>query len=183
MALSDNEFIKYNLENAAQLQKIIKSAADRIGDLRFAFGEISRDFYKSQKAIFQLKGPGGYKDLNPTYKTQKKNAVGFAYPILKRSGKMARAATNPQAPGAINKISKKELLIGASRNVNGVDVAEVHNSDAPRKKIPQRKFIFIGPEVSWFHQRDRQQKGGRLTRWGNIIEGYAQEVLKNRGLG
>lgn len=185
MALQDNQFIKYNIENKQAFNSVLKKAADQVSDLRFPLGEISRDFYKSERAIFLLKGPGGYTDLNKQYKKEKMRAVGFVYPILKRSGRLEKAATSPNAPGSINRIGKKDLIIGASVMSKGkkpIDIVSVHDSDSDRKKIPQRKIIFIGPEVKAFHAKDRQNKGGRLTRWGFIVERYVQTVLKQQGL-
>lgn len=193
MALSDKGFANYSFENQRRFTEILKKAARKVGDLSPAFRVknpfgglgISGDFYKSQKAIFQLSGPGGYRDLSPQYKIQKQRAVGFTYPILKRKGKLERAVSNPNAEGSINIIEKDSLTIGASLISKGkspIDYVNVHNSDAPRTKIPQRKMIFVGPEVRSFAQKDRQNKGGRLTRWSNIIEVYVQGVFKAQGL-
>ena len=184
MGLRDEDGIKFNLENRAQFNAVLTKAFRKVSDLRFPFGEISRDFYKSQRAIFLKKGPGFYRDLSPKYKIQKARAVGFIYPILRRGGDLERATTSPNAKGSINIIRRKELIIGASLMSKGkkpIDYVEAHNSDAARGKLPQRKVIFIGPEVRAFQQKDQQNKGGRLTRWSNSVEKYVESVLAAQG--
>lgn len=176
MALRDEAFVRYTIENEAIFRKTLERAAEKVEDLRIPFKFIAIDFHKSEKAIFKLTSPGGYPDLSPETKKQKQRQVGFLYPILKRSGRLESSLTDENDPEAIVRIGKKQLTIGTS-----TPYAVYHNSDKPRKKIPQRKIVFIGPESRAFHQKDRQNKGGRLTRWSNIIDGYVGQVFKKAG--
>lgn len=174
MGLSDSQFIHMNIKNHAAFIGTLQKAAKQVDDLRFPMGEISRDFYKSEKAIFQLSSPGGYPDLAESTKKQKKRLGIPLYPILKRSGRLEASITGPGAEGSINIIGRKSLIIGTA-----ISYGIFHNSDEPRSKIPQRKFVFIGPESREF--AGRQEFGGRLVRWNNIITKYVEAVLKESG--
>lgn len=175
MALTDKGFVRLNNVNHAAFNSALKGAAKKISDLRFPLGEISRDFYKSEKAIFKLGGPGAYPDFKTDKSKQAKIDAGFQpYPLLKRTGVLEKSITTPNAKGSINIIGRKNLVIGTA-----IRYGIYHDSDAPRKKIPQRKFVFIAPESSGFPS----SVGGRLVRWQNIIEGYVAEVLRLQGLG
>lgn len=176
MGLRDTEFINYNLENEKQFSSTIRKALSKLDDLSWPLGQIANDFYKSERAIFQLKSKGGYVDLGPRYKVVKLKKVGFLYPILKSSGRLEKSVTQRGAPDSILSVGKRILLIGTS-----VPYGIYHNSDKPRSRIPQRKFMFIGPESRAFQAKDRQNKGGRITRWTKILEGYTTRVLEARG--
>lgn len=164
-------FTSYIVDNDYKFRASLNRAARLVGDLTIPLILISKDFYKSQQAIFGLKGPGLYPDLSPRYKKVKQKAVGFVYPILKRSGRLAESTTNPTAPDAINEIVNKNTLIIGTRVPYGV----YHQSDAPRKRIPLRKFLFIGPEAPRFANTDQK---GRLERWQNILQGYVNQVAQ-----
>lgn len=176
MASRDEELIKLNLENLAKFRATLKKAADQVSDLSFAMGEIARDFYKSEKAIFQLKSPGGYPDLADSTKKQKARLGVPLYPILKRSGKLEKSVTSPNAQGSHLKIGKTFVEIGTT-----IEYGIFHNSDLPRRKIPQRKFFFLGPESRQFGAN--REFGGRPVRWRNIVEGYVKAELQRLGKG
>lgn len=171
MASRDEELIKLNIENLNKFRATLKKAASQVSDLSFAMGEIARDFYKSEKAIFQLKSPGGYPDLAESTKKQKARLGIPLYPILKRSGKLEKSVTSPNAQGSHLKIGKTFVEIGST-----IPYGIFHNSDLPRRKIPQRKFFFLGPESREF--AGNREFGGRPVRWRNIVEGYVDAVLK-----
>ena len=46
-----------------EFDSLLKTALEQINDLRPAFIQIGREFYKANKAIFKLKGPGQYADF------------------------------------------------------------------------------------------------------------------------
>lgn len=173
----------------AQLERA-KSVCD---DLRIPFGQIVKDFHRSEKAIFQLKGPGQYPDFkgkkvketwktpgNPAMRTRageltayqnfKKRAAGFVYPLLKFSGKLEDSVTG-EGSGSIVEIGKQTLAIGTS-----VRYGVYHQSDDTRSKIPLRKFLFVGPEsVKYASNKDLT---GRLERWNNILNTF---ILRKMG--
>ena len=177
MGLRQTKLIQYEFVNNRQFGSALKGAIKQIGNLKWALEKISDDFYTSERAIFLLTSRGGYKDLDKDYAKQKERKFGFVYPILKASGRLEKAITSKNSPDSINIVGKQTLVIGEK---TGYGI--FHNSDkTPRKKIPQRKFVFIGPESRWFAARDRANKGGRLTRWTTTIEGYVARVMNSKG--
>lgn len=149
-------------------------AIEQVKDLTIPLTLISKDFYKSEAAIFNLGGPGQYPDLKEKTKIQKQKQVGFVYPILKRSGALAKSMLNPTDGNAINFIANKNTLVLGTRVQYGV----FHQSDSARKKIPLRKFLFIGPEAAQFANSEQQ---GRLERWLGIMNGYVLQRLAQLG--
>lgn len=176
------QFTSYEVENDEKFQAAIDKAIRTVGNLRIPFELISDDFYKSEKAIFQLKSAGKYPDfggLRPNERVRwqgelvskrevarikKREEVGFDYPLLKRSGKLMRAVTKPNAKGSINEIRKDSLTIGTN-----LPYAVFHQSDKARTKMPLRKFLFIGPEAKRFANSNQV---GRLKRWVGIMEDF-----------
>lgn len=192
----------YSPENDARFRAMLANASQVSQDLRVPFGLISRDFYRSEKAIFQLKGPGqfppfqqgglgrhsrvqyaqdgvGVKRLAPgkeydlsktPYQKRKLKKFGFDYPLLVATGKLAASMTNPNAAGSVNIITNLSLVIGTT-----VAYGIYHQSDDPRRKIPLRKFVFIGPEAQRFATSDQM---GRLERWMNYLNDHILRQLK-----
>lgn len=171
-------FTSYKIGNDAKFKAGIARAQAVTEDLRIPLTLISKDFYKSEQAIFMLKSAGQYPDFKnkengfSDYQIQKLKKWDFDYPLLKASGKLEASLTNPDAPGAVNQIiNKRTLIIGTQQ-----DYGIFHQSDRPRKKIPLRKFLFIGPESS-FANSDQQ---GRVGRWLNIMNDFVVKKLKQR---
>lgn len=178
----------WQIENQIEFTDALRRLAERVGDLRPIFRPIANDFYKGQRIIFGLKGPGKYQDLapatgkagNPTttsnYKRRKLNLVGRLYPILDLSGELKDSVLSRNDPKAVFEMEKLSLVIGTE-----VEHGIYHQSDEPRRVIPQRKFIFIdgGP-------RDQSRSSfvaGRRERWLNSINDYLSRVVRGRALG
>lgn len=170
-------FTSYSVDNDNRFKNALKRAQEQSDDLRIPFTLIASDFYRSQKAIWKLSGPGQYKDLSSQYKKAKQKAVGFIYPILKRTGKLEAAASVQFGPGNITQVGPTSLLMGVNDAV--VPYANYHQSDAPRTKIPLRKYLFIGPEAKAFASSDQ---AGRVERWLNIMNSYVLGRLKASGV-
>lgn len=191
--------LSYTVENDAKFAQTLRDASQIVSDLRIPFGLISRDFYRSELAIFKLKGPGKYPPFKNSirvaapgkkpgtyskretfdvsksiYQQRKIKKWGFDYPLLVASGRLAASITQPNAPGSINQITKLSMVIGTS-----VPYGIYHQSDAPRSKIPQRKFVFIGPEAPSFATSEQQ---GRLQRWIGYVEDYAIKSFIKKGI-
>ena len=166
---NDFGFVSYELENDKKLAFALQRAASNVDDLTIPLTKIGFDFRKSRKAIFGLRGPGQYPDLSTTpfrawwekdealrifwaggYKSYKEAKVGFAYPILKRTGLLEKATTNANHPGNISKISKTVARFGVKKSV--VPYAEYHQEGTSR--MPMRKFLFVGPEAPKFAKGD-----------------------------
>ena len=164
----------YEVDNDKAFQRAIERAKRAVDDLTVPLTLITKDFYRSEKAIFQLQSPGQYPDLARSTKKARARAGVSVYPILMgmgtSRGKLAKSLTEPDSPDAYNQIiNKRTLFIGTQ-----VEYGIYHQSDAPRSKIPLRKFLFIGPE-SKFANSDQQ---GRVGRWLNIMNDF---VLKKLG--
>lgn len=134
-------FTSYVVENDELIARAMERAGKASKDLRVPLTQISKDFYKSRKAIFALTSAGQYPDLNPKYKKRKEKAVGFVYPILKLTGRLESSVTSDSGPENITRIDPQSLTMGTS-----VPYAIYHQSDEPRSKIPLRKFLFVGSE-------------------------------------
>ena len=180
------KFTSYSVDNDKRFEKALRKAAKELGDLRAPLKLISNDFYVGQAAIFKLKSQGQYDDLSTKpfvakwsmdngkkirpgfypggYKEYKTVNWGFAYPILRRTGRLESSITTPSSAESINVIEKFSLTIGTK-----VPYAKYHQSDGSRKKIPLRKFLFIGPEAIRFANRNQK---GRLNRWRKYLKQF-----------
>jgi phage gpG-like protein len=167
-------FTSYSVDNDKVFRETLDRVSEEVSDLTIPLTLISKDFYKSEAAIFKLSGPGKYQDLAPSTKKRKQKEVGFVYPILKRSGVLADSMTDPTNSNAINFIANKNTLVIGTRVPWGV----YHQSDEARSKIPLRKFLFIGPEASQFATSEQQ---GRLERWVGILNGFLAQKLQQLG--
>lgn len=153
------------IQNEVAFKASLREAAEAVSDLTIPLTLIAKDFYKSQRSIFMLKGPGQYADLSAKYKPKKERKWGFVYPILKASGALEASVTDPKAPGAINYIvNKKTLVLGTS-------VASPTGFPYPKalqegtKNMPSRPFFFIGPESG----KGTTETQGRFERWTSIL--------------
>lgn len=163
-------FTSYEVDNDRKFRDAINRAKGAIKDLRIPLTEISKDFFRGNKAIWLLKGPGQYPDLSDAYKKQKRDKYKFIYPILKANGALEKSMTNPTDPNSVNEIINKAMLTVGTRLQYGI----YHQSDEPRSKIPLRKFLFIGPESSKFAP---SALSGRGERWLNIINSFVLTSL------
>ena len=176
-------FTSYAVDNDKKFRDAIKIASATVTDFRIPFGLILKDFYKSQQAIFKLKGPGKYppfkgeKDLKTgltRYQAAKIKKVGFDYPLLVRSGTLAASLLGPNNAGSISKITPLSLTFGTS-----IKYGIYHQSDEPRSKIPLRKYLFIGPEAPSFATSEQM---GRAERWLGYISDHVAREAKKAGL-
>ena len=175
-------FTSYVVDNDRKFREAIKRASEVSQDLRIPFGLILADFYKSQQAIFKLKGAGKYppfkgakdKDGKTAYQKQKLKKVGFDYPLLVRSGALAASLLGAGNKGSISKITPLSLTFGTA-----IKYGIYHQSDEPRSRLPLRKFLFIGAEAPEFANSDQ---AGRAERWLGIMQDHINRSLKKAGL-
>lgn len=191
-----DSFTSYTVDNDKRFRKAMENAAAVSQDLRVPFGLILRDFYKSEQSIFKLKGPGKYPEFknsaratstggknNPNgkrgteftatmspYQKYKLKRYGFDYPLLVRTGALAASILGPNSKGSVSKITNLSLVFGTS-----IAYGKYHQSDDPRKKVPLRKFLFIGPEASEFATSEQM---GRLERWLNYINDHVVKTIQ-----
>lgn len=162
--------ISYEIENDIEFKRALDDALSQVQDLRFAFGEIARDFFKSNQAVFNLKGSGLYPPLNKKYEERKARIYGAGRPILVASGRLKNSLTGTPNVDSILKIGRQALIMGTR-----VPYGVFHQSDSPRSKIPLRKFLFIGPEAP---SSAPSRITGRLERWLRIIDDEVARKLK-----
>lgn len=162
----------YSVDNDRKFTRALNALAALTDDLTIPLTLISKDFYRSEQAIFNLKGPGRFPDLALSTKAHKKRAGKPVYPILVFSGKLKKSMTEPNSEGSINEIINNKTLVIGTRIPYGI----FHQEGT--KKMPMRKFLFIGPEAPTFADDDQK---GRLERWLGIINGYIDQVKQRSG--
>lgn len=163
-------FTSYSVDNDRRFRASIEKAKKNLKDFRIPFGLILADFYRSEQVIFKLQGPGQYPPISERYAKAKSKKVGFTYPLLVRSGRLAASLLGPGNPGSVATITALSLTIGTT-----IEHGIYHQSDQPRSKIPLRKFLFIGPEAPSFATSEQM---GRLKRWTTIIDDFVAVKAK-----
>lgn len=180
--------ISYQIENEIIFRSAIRDARKKVSDLSIPFSLIARDWFKSNKSIFNLKGPGGYPPFKHSiaftkisqrtgrpygsgvtttkspYQIHKIKRFGFDYPLLRATGKLEQSVTEITSSSAVYQNDGKSLFIGSK-----IDYGLYHQSDRARSKMPLRKFIFIGPEAARFAPSSLT---GRGQRWLKILETF-----------
>lgn len=181
--VGDQPLFRISIKNEQEFQKQINTARKYVRDLTEPFKRIAKDFYRSEQAIFKLTSAGGFDDFKGP-KIQKGPFEGYTpyqkfkeityqrkggYPLLFATGRLAVSVTTPDSPESICRVAPGYLVIGTS-----TPYAVYSNSDNPRKKMPQRKFLFIAPESRF---ASNAQFSGRLNRWVKIIQTYVIRSL------
>ncbi len=193
----------YVLENDREFAATLKDAAEIVEDFRIPFGLISRDFYKSEKAIFGLKSPGQYPAFKGSGGSVQASSLGKSRGDTRYRRTVYNVSEGGKSPYQKRKLKKYgfdyPLLVASGRlaasitqpNAPGsvniitklsltigttVPYGIYHQSDEPRSKMPLRKFVFIGPEAPRFATSDQM---GRLQRWiGYVEDHYYKELGK-----
>ena len=128
-------------------------------DLSPMFEQFASDFYKSQKEIFSLKGPGQYADLSEGYKIQKEEKFGYVYPILFATGKLASSLLSRSAPDSVHEIKPKSFVIGTAN-----PVGEYHHKGT--SKMSQRPIF------------NESEDSPMMRRWARIADVYTQKLIE-----
>ena len=181
----------FAIQNQIEFQSKLKELGTVISDFRIPFRLIASDFYRSQKKLFLLAGPGLYpplggfspNEVEDNGKTRRQNAelkkrkmVGFDYPMLVGFSKDLRDSTLSRGHrNSVFNLGKTFMEIGTD-----VSYGKYHQSDGPRTKLPQRKFIFIdgGPA----DKAKDSAVSGRRDRWINIINDHIKQIVTGRVL-
>lgn len=189
--------VNFKVESQSILA-VLDKFQGKVSDLRPAFIQIAAEFYKSNRAIFKLKGPGKYPDFagpkiantwqNPGKPAQRKrngNMTAYqwtktqakwpgvnekGYPLLKASGLLEKSITRDNDPNSIKIITKMSLTIGTA-----VEYGIYHQSDEPRRKIPLRKFLFIDPTTTF----DDPKLSRRSEAWTKLLQNYIERLIPN----
>ena len=160
----------YKVDNDKRFAQALDRARAAMSDLTIPLTLISKDFYRSERAIFQLKSPGQYEDLKPSTKIDKQRRGFSIYPILKRTGRLEKSLTSPADSEAVNQIANKRTL------VIGTQVPYAGFLQDGTRNMPARPHLFIGPEAPRFAV---SETAGRPERWLNILNEF---VLKKMAL-
>lgn len=181
--------ISFIPENDEEFRKALEKMGESISDFRTPFELIGNHFYKGNRKIFALKSGGLYPPLggfNNIEKVKyrgemmtrhkratliKSEQVGFVYPVLRGATKRLEGSlVSKSGSGTVYFAGRKTLVMGTS-----VEYAKYHQSDQPRKTLPQRKVVFIdgGPAEG---AKDAAISG-RVQAWTNIIEDYVAQVI------
>lgn len=169
MALEGN--FKWQVQNIEDFKNALDKLGQATNDFRIPFRLISSDFYRSQRKLFTLQSAGLYEDLSPNYKPVKKKNVGFEYPILVgKTRDLSNSTLGKSHRYSIFDLQKQSLTIGSS-----VPYGKYHQSDKPRTKIPERKFVFIdgGPA----DKSNDSNISGRRDRWLKIIGTHLEQLI------
>lgn len=166
----------YQVDAQKRFERAVRSAHAAVGSLKTPLTLIANDFYKSQKAIFQLKGPGQYPDIKEATKAAKKRNKVPEYPILMgintkghSRGTLARSTLSKNDENAIFNLEETKVTIGTK-----VFYGRFHQFGTGT--IPMRKFLFVGPEAA-INAAD-PILSGRLERWTGILSQYVIAKLK-----
>lgn len=151
------------------LQATLKAAREQISDFTIPFKLIGQQWFKSNRAIADLKSPGKYQDLSPAYKKAKQRSWGFIYPILKASGRLLSSITSPGSESINLIINKQTLLLGST-----VPYGIYHQLGTA--KMPARPWILIGAE-----QTAPPELNNRKDAWLAIINKYVSDIITKNG--
>ncbi len=171
--VKSNQF-SWTIENERAFTDKLNELGKATDDFRIPFRLISSDFYRSQKQLFTLTSAGLFEDLAESTKNQKQNRLGFQYPILVGETRDLSSSTlSNRHKNSIFFLGRKELNIGTN-----ISYGKFHQSDQPRKTLPQRKFVFITGGKG--DQSKDSGINGRRERWTSIIDTHIEQLLTGR---
>jgi hypothetical protein len=189
--MAEDKIISFIPENDAAFKRGLQRLAESTNDFRIPFGLIGKHWYRGNKKIFGLKSEGLYHPLGGfkyrekvkymgQYTTRQERAeviksekYGLIFPLLKATGTLAASLTSKTSQGAVFFAGRQDLVMGTE-----ISYAKFHQSDRPRKKLPQRKPIFIsgGPA-----ERARDSVvSGRREAWLNIINDHINQIVTGK---
>lgn len=164
------------------IQDLLARAKEAGTNLTIPFTSIAKSWFKSNRSIFTLQGPGQYPDyggLSPNtrignktraevYRQRKQKKFGFVYPMMRAVGNLERSLTDATNPYSINLIINKVALYLGTR----IPYAPYHQADGPRKKLPFRPIVFLGAE-----QLAPSEKKAEYNRITQILDDAIQSSL------
>lgn len=150
------------------LQRALNKASKQVSDLTIPFTLIAKSWFKSNKAIYALKGPGKFADLTELYKKTKQRKLGFTYPILRGATRsLEKSITEPTDGQSVNMIVNKKTLILGTKVEYG---PFLHFGTV---KMKARPFVLIGAE-----QTGPPEFNKRLEAWIKILEDFVVQTTR-----
>lgn len=182
----------FTIENNEAFQKGLDRLGRETNDFRIPFRLISSDFYRSQRKLFTLTSEGLYPPLggfnfnqvqangltrrqNAENRKERETGHPWAPILFGKTGDLKDSTLSPTHRYSLYFLGRQELNIGTS-----VPYGKFHQNDAPRTKLPQRKFVFIdgGPNDG---SKDSAITG-RRERWLNIINDHVIQLISGEVL-
>jgi phage gpG-like protein len=188
--------VEFRVETNSTLT-VINKFKDQVSDLRPPLLQIAREFYRSNRFIFKLQGPGKYTDFvgekiantwrdpgRPDIRTRNGNFTPYqwakvkkawpgvnsrGYPLLRASGRLERSITQDGSPDAIKILTKQSLIIGTS-----VEYGIHHQFGAPKANVPMRKFLFIDASTT---ESTDPNLSRRSVAWTKALETYIERII------
>jgi hypothetical protein len=162
-----------------EFQRIFKETADRVKYMKPALMSIRDDWYRENRTLFKLRGPGKFTDLKDSTKRQKIRAAADGkitgltrppYPILlARNGRIQSGLTDKASQYTVNEVTDTSLTVG----IKGEDYFLYQQKGTTR--MARHPFIFksrADGDDQWTNQRDR---------WVKILLGYQARRLAAMG--
>lgn len=141
----------------SNVSEMLEKSLTVLSDFKGLFELLSSDFYKDEKRIFSLKGPGKYEDLSPAYKVAKRKRFGFVYPILFAKGRLAASLLSRTHRDSVNIINKTRMVLGTT-----VPYARFHHLGT--SKMPKRPL--------WLDEDPARDK-----RWERTTEAWLKKSI------
>lgn len=152
--------------------KKFKKALEDIKDLRIPLELIRESWFRGNRSIFAIGGPGKWADLSPGYKKAKLKKKGFVYPILLRDGHLRNALTVPGDPESISTlVGKKSLDLGVNPDNDVFRFLHFGTS-----KMKPRPYILLGAE-----QTAPSELNKRVEIWQKLIQDFV--IQKSQVIG
>jgi len=190
--------VNFKVENQSVFANLSKYG-EQVSDLRPPLLQIAREFYKSNKFIFDVGGPTQrkYPDFTgpkiaqtwqdpgrPWMRTRDGSMTAYqwaktqaewpgvntrGYPLLRASGALERSITQDGDTNSVKVITKKSLVIGTN-----VEYGIHHQFGAPKANVPMRKFLFIDASTD-------QRLSRRSEAWTKAIQTYIERLIPTNG--
>jgi phage gpG-like protein len=182
----------WSIQNQDAFDASLKQLGKVTSDFRIPLRIIASDFYRSQKKLFTLQSAGLYPPLggnnfsvieangltrrrNAEDRKEKLTGHPWAPILFGKSGDLRDSTLTKNHRFSVFFLGRQELQIGTN-----VPYGKFHQSDEPRRVMPDRKFVFIdgGPA-------DRSADSninGRRERWTNIIEDHIKQLVTGKVL-
>ena len=182
----------YIVDPGQILNKAIKEALLQVNDLRIPYHLITQSWFKTNLSLFDMsrRGPGKYPilgGLNPFEKRGKNKLtnyqiaarakikeVGFMYPLLVRSGKVANSMTQPRDSNAVSMIVNKTILVlgTKAKSKDGYPYPIALQVAGGKAQYKPRPMVLIGVE-----QVVPGQTNKRELIWAEIISDHVVKKM------
>lgn len=185
----------YIVDPGDRFKKSIDKSIAKVTDLTIPFKLMTQSWFKSNVAIFTLKGPGQFAPLGgrdpdgipegssisnrKRAERRKKAKYGFDYPLLVATGSLARSMTQPNDSGSVAEIINKRILILGTKVVSktgkraGYPYPIALQRSSEKCPYLPRPFVMIGGEQAGLPVINK-----RRELWINMLNAHIAKSLK-----